>query len=58
MKKFIKPEITFIEFNEEDIITTSDMHFGGDIEPSGPSSPAEQGGYTGLDFNDTTEPMQ
>ena len=56
MKKLLKPEIEFIEFNTQDVITTSG---GGQINFSNPKnqvdpdsgSPANQTGWSTPTFN-------
>ena len=61
--KMLKPEMEFIEFGTQDVITTSgeggdlQMNFGDPVKTStpGPDSPAEKKGYGGwTGFNDTT----
>ena len=63
MKKLLKPEMEFIEFSTKDVITTSgegggglQMNFGNPVTTStpGPDSPAENKGYGGWGFGDTT----
>lgn len=60
--KMLKPEMEFIEFGTQDVITTSgeggdlQMNFGDPVTTStpGPDSPAENKGFGGWVFGDTT----
>ena len=58
MKKFIKPELELIEFEEKDVIVTSGGQIplnGGPETPPDEKSPAKSTDWTKLGWNNTPQ---